>query len=108
MLTAFGGERPMVFARELTKTYETIRQDSIAQILKWVESDTQQLKGEMVLIVAGADKGPAGSLGHADEVLSLLLAELPVKQAAHLASQITGVKKNELYQKALAMKSSKS
>ena len=106
LVTVLGGERQAVFARELTKTYETIRQGSLAQILEWVSSDAQQLKGEMVLIVAGAEKSTAASLGQADEVLSVLLEELPVKQAAHLASKITGVKKNELYQKALAMKSS--
>lgn len=105
MQAVFGEERPMVFARELTKTYETIRQGTIAQILQWIAEEPQQLKGEMVLIVAGAEKMQAGSLGQADEVLSVLLAELPVKQAAHLASQITGIKKNELYQRALAMKS---
>jgi 16S rRNA (cytidine1402-2'-O)-methyltransferase len=105
MQTVFGDDRQMVFARELTKTYETIRQDSIAKILEWIANDAQQLKGEMVLIVAGAEKTSVGGLGQADTVLGLLLAELPVKQAAHLASKITGVKKNELYQKALTMKS---
>jgi 16S rRNA (cytidine1402-2'-O)-methyltransferase len=105
MQSVFGDERQMVFARELTKTYETIRQGTIAQILQWIANDTQQLKGEMVLIVAGAEKVSAGALGQAEEVLSVLLTELSVKQAAHLASLITGMKKNELYQRALAMKS---
>jgi 16S rRNA (cytidine1402-2'-O)-methyltransferase len=105
MVAVFGGERQAVFARELTKTYETIHQGSLAHIEDWVASDTQQLKGEMVLIVAGVEKLPISGQAHADTVLSVLLEELPVKQAAHLASKITGVKKNELYQKALAMKS---
>jgi 16S rRNA (cytidine1402-2'-O)-methyltransferase len=105
MVDVFGGERHAVFARELTKTYETILQGSLDQIKEWVSSDSQQQKGEMVLIVAGAEKLSATEPGHADEVLILLLEELPVKQAAHLASKITGAKKNELYQKALAIRS---
>ena len=70
--------------------------------------DAQQLKGEMVLIVAGAERSPLSSEDQTDIVLRALLQELPVKQAASLASKITGVKKNELYQKALAMKSPQS
>ena len=34
-------------------------------------------------------------------VLDLLLAELPVKRAAALAAEITGARKNQLYQIAL-------
>jgi len=105
MVDILGGERQAVFARELTKTYETILQGSLGQIKARIATDAQQLKGEMVLIVAGAEKSSTMGLGQVDEVLSVLLEELPVKQAAHLASKITGAKKNELYQKALAMKS---
>jgi 16S rRNA (cytidine1402-2'-O)-methyltransferase len=107
IVAVLGGERQAVFARELTKTYETIQQGSLAQILEWVSADAQQLKGEMVLIVAGAEKAPPKGHELADTLLSVLLEELPVKQAAHLASKITGIKKNELYQKALVMKSAK-
>lgn len=99
------GERSMVFARELTKTYETIRYGTVGEILAMVQQDVQQLKGEMVLIVAGAEIVPETAFANAETILGILLQELPVKQAAHLASKITGVKKNELYQKALTMKS---
>lgn len=108
MVAVFGANRPVVFARELTKTYETIEQGSLGEIFEKVSLDPQQQKGEMVLIVAGAVKIPADGLEHADFVLEILLQELPLKQAAHLASKITGIKKNELYQKALAMKSQDS
>jgi 16S rRNA (cytidine1402-2'-O)-methyltransferase len=104
MVEILGGERRAVFARELTKTYETICQGSLAQILQTVKDDVQQQKGEMVIIVAGAESSPQGRDEHSDFVLGILLQELPLKQAAALASSITGVKKNELYQKALSMK----
>ena len=105
MIDVLGGERQAVFARELTKTYETIRQGSLERIQQWIMSDSQQLKGEMVFIVAGAATSQMAGRDQADLVLGVLLEELPVSQAAQLASKITGVKKNELYQKALAMKS---
>ena len=41
----------------------------------------------------------------AERILALLVAELPVKQAAALTAQITGRKKNALYERALQMKS---
>jgi 16S rRNA (cytidine1402-2'-O)-methyltransferase len=105
MVAVFGAERRAVFARELTKTYETILQDNLAHILQTVTADAQQQKGEMVLIVAGAETSSPGD-EQADFVLNVLLQEVPLKQAAALASKITGAKKNELYQKALAIKSS--
>lgn len=105
MIDSFGAERPAVFARELTKTYETIEQGSLAHILQKVTDDPQQRKGEMVLIVAGVEPMPHGD-EQTDFVLGVLLQELPVKQAAALASKITGAKKNDLYQKALALKAS--
>ena len=104
MIDVLGRDRQIVFARELTKTFETIQQGTLTQMRDWVLADAQQLKGEMVLIVAGAEKTVTGESTEADAVLAVLLEELPVKQAAHLASKLTGVKKNELYQKALAMK----
>ena len=108
MIEIFGADRQVVFARELTKTYETIQHGTLEQILSRIMDDAQQLKGEMVLIVAGAERSPLSSEDQTDIVLRALLQELPVKQAASLASKITGVKKNELYQKALAMKSPQS
>lgn len=105
MASIFGGQRTIVFARELTKTYETIRYGTLHELLEVIQQDAQQLKGEMVLIVAGAEVVPETASAEAEQTLGILLEELPVKQAAHLASKLTGVKKNELYQKALQMKS---
>lgn len=100
MALVFGHDRPMVLARELTKTYETIQQGSIADILAWLEADAQQQRGEMVLMVAGRAK-PQGEQDDAQTRLWLqvLAKELPPSQAAQIAAQVLGGKKRDWYQK---------
>ena len=99
----FGGERPAVLARELSKTFETIRGAPLGELHDWVAADANQQRGECVLLVGGwqAPEGEAALSAEALRVLDLLLAELPLKRAAALAAEITGVRKNLLYQEAL-------
>jgi 16S rRNA (cytidine1402-2'-O)-methyltransferase len=105
MLEELGGERRIVLAREISKTFETIRQLPLADMLAWVQADTDQQRGEIVLILEGAtDVTGAAEWQEADRVLGVLLAELPVRQAASLAAEITGLKKNALYERALMLK----
>ncbi|MDW3715013.1 MULTISPECIES: 16S rRNA (cytidine(1402)-2'-O)-methyltransferase [Pseudomonas] len=103
MVSIFGGERQAVLARELTKTFETLKGNPLAALRDWVASDSNQQRGECVLLVAGwqEPEGEDAISGEASRVLDLLLAELPLKRAAALAAEITGVRKNLLYQAAL-------
>lgn len=103
-LAAGLGERTLVIARELTKLFESIHSCPLGEALTWLQADANRQRGEFVLIVSGA---PAGADdGEGERVLQLLLADgLPVKQAAKLASAITGAAKNALYDRALALKS---
>lgn len=102
MQQVLGGERRVLLARELTKTFETLRAAPLAELVKWVAGDSDQQRGECVLVVEGAPARQADEVGdEALRVLDLLLAELPLKRAAKLASEITGVRKNLLYQIAL-------
>ncbi|MEY4588085.1 MAG: hypothetical protein RL497_161 [Pseudomonadota bacterium] len=99
----FGPNRPAVLARELTKTFETFLTGTLSEINAQVAADANQRKGEIVLMVQGfsAPETPELIDAEAMRVMELLLAELPVKQAASLAARITGEKKNKLYQWAL-------
>jgi len=99
----FGVERPAVLARELTKTFETIRGAPLGELHDWVAADSNQQRGECVLLVEGWQEpvGEEALSAEALRVLDLLLAELPLKRAAALAAEITGVRKNLLYQQAL-------
>ncbi len=103
MEAIFGAERPAVLARELTKTFETLKGLPLAQLRAFVEGDSNQQRGECVVLVAGwsAPEGDEAVNAEARRVLDLLLQDLPVKRAAALAAEITGVRKNLLYQLAL-------
>lgn len=106
LATVFGAERPALLGRELTKTFETLQGLPLGQLHAWVEADVNQQRGECVLVVAGrqAPQGEDAVNAEAIRVLDLLLGELPVKRAAALAAEITGVRKNLLYQLALERK----
>lgn len=97
-----GADRLAVMARELTKAFETFQGLPLGELRAWVAADGNQQRGECVLLVAGwqapaENSVPAAAL----RVLELLLKEMPLKRAAALAAEITGVRKNLLYQAAL-------
>lgn len=101
----FGGQRKVVLARELTKTFETVHGDVLDELIAWVEADVNQRKGEFVVLVQGAaTREDTGIDAESERILLILLEDLPVKQAAALAASITGLKKNALYQFALGLK----
>ena len=106
IVKVLGGERYVVIARELTKTFETIYSDTAENLLAWLQEDPNQLKGEMVLIIEGYKVDPNDIPAHVIATLKLLLSEMKPKKACAIAAEIYGVKKNALYEYALAMKES--
>lgn len=100
MAEAFGPERYAVVARELTKTFETIHGDSLEGLLEWIQADANQQRGEFVVLVQGAEKvlDDESINPEAERILRILAKELPPKKAAGVAAEITGYKKNRLYQ----------
>ena len=107
MAAVFGTDRQAVIARELTKLFETIHSDSLAGLCDWLRSDENQQRGEFVILVRGSMlEHDNKSEAEAQRVLRILVTELPIKQAAALAAQITGWKKNALYDYALHLKDS--
>ncbi len=106
MVDVFGADRYAVIARELTKKFETIHGDSLENLCAWMDTDPNQLRGEFVVMVKGAEEVErVGVDAESERILKHLLADLPVKQAAGLAAKITGLKKNALYQHALSLPS---
>lgn len=99
--SAFGSERQVVIARELTKQFETFLSGSVAEVLAQVESDSNQQRGEMVLMVAGAPSQNDDIPAEALQLLQLLSAELPPKKAAKLVASHYNLRANDLYQHTL-------
>ncbi len=97
----FGGGRQAVIARELTKLHEELRAGSLEELVHWVESSPEAQLGEVVIMVSGAPQ--QNHPVQADSVLKPLLEVMAVKQAAETAARITGLKKNQLYRRALEL-----
>jgi 16S rRNA (cytidine1402-2'-O)-methyltransferase len=95
----FGAKRELILAKELTKLFERFVSGCGDDIVGWLQQNTAHCKGEFVLIIPpNPEEEPTTPF---EPVLSILLKELPLKQAVKLASQITGVNKNALYTHAL-------
>lgn len=103
MLNVFGADRPVGFAREITKTFETIKKMTLAELVHFVERDANQQKGEIVLVVGGALQEKDLEQDKLDELLKRLLQDLSVKAASQLAADLTGIKKKIAYQRALEL-----
>jgi 16S rRNA (cytidine1402-2'-O)-methyltransferase len=99
-----GGQREVVIARELTKLFETIHTCRLAEAMAWLDADANRGKGEFVLVVEGAPESRDAQGEEGKRVLAVLLRELPLKQAVQLAAEITGAKRNALYDQALELK----
>jgi len=107
MVAIFGSERPACLARELTKLHETINTKPLAELVQWVADDSNQQRGECVLLVQGAPQQQDADDAEINRVLVVLLKELPVKRAAVVASSLLSVSKNDAYDMALKLQQKK-
>jgi len=105
---AFGPARLAVVAREITKLHETTYRGTLGELVGRAAGDADFVRGEIVLLIGGApameEGGEDGYGGELDRVLVVLMAELPLKQAAGLAAKLTGARDNEAYKRALRLK----
>ncbi len=96
------GDRRITIGRELTKQFEDIATIAAAQFFEWLQQDSNRLRGEFVLVLHPL--AVVAENEDAPRILKLLLAELPLKTAVKLASDITGAPRNALYEAALRLK----
>lgn len=108
MAEIFGKQRVAAVAREMTKQFETIRQGTLEELVHFVVTDSNQQRGEIVIVISGAPPQTSQIDDDAKRILDILLTEVSVKQASALAAKITGVNKNLLYQAALDAKSNEN
>lgn len=105
LVEVFGGEREAALLREITKAFETVRRDSLANLLQWVRDDGNQRKGEIVLAVAGRRVAMDDEVDQeVSELLQRLAEEMPARRAAALVADWKGLRKNLLYDHLLALK----
>lgn len=104
MAVVLGGGRRIVIAREITKLFEQWHACTLAEAAGWLEQEENHRRGEFVLLVEGFVDTGSESEDDALRVLGILLEALPLKQAVKLAMEISGAKKNTLYDQALKWK----
>jgi 16S rRNA (cytidine1402-2'-O)-methyltransferase len=103
MIEVLGDDRSAFIGREISKAFETFLQGDIAELQRQVLADSNQQRGEIVLVVAGAhQKSDAVSID-AEKMLKLLVNELPPSKAASLTAKICNTDKKVLYKMALAL-----
>ena len=104
IVAVMGANRRLVLARELTKTFETVYCAKASEVQAWLAADHNQQKGEFVVLLEGAEPQQLQEIGPEEErMLTLLLAELPIKKAAAITASMTGHKKKALYDRALEL-----
>jgi len=104
MKDIFGINRYATIARELTKTFETIQSDTLENILLWMQNDSDQKRGEFVVIIEGNSNALTSDESESDRIVDLLSTKLSLAQSTALAAEITGERKKVLYQRALSRK----
>ena len=103
LCSVFGNQRQLVLAREITKLFESIHSCTLGEAGAWLDADPNRQRGEFVLLVSGKTPQP-GLSAEVRNMLEILLAELPLKQAVQIATRISKTSRNELYQLALELK----
>lgn len=98
----YGEDCELVLAKELTKTFERFISGTVLKVKSWLLADPAHTKGEFVLIIP--PRPVAENKYEHVELLSVLLEELPLKQAVAIACKLTNINKNELYEAALKLK----
>lgn len=108
MAEILGPQRPAAVVRELTKTFETVKRATLAELCEWMAADNNQQRGEFVVLIQGYEGEQSMERVEIDpqQLLKELMELLPPKKAAAVASKLTGLKKNALYELGLRLKES--
>lgn len=107
IVEVLGEARELVLARELTKVYETVISGTASSVLAILEADSNQCKGEFVLMFAGTESESSKTEIDSSRMLKELLNHLPLKKAASVVAELTGQRKNDLYELGLSFKDRK-
>ena len=102
MLEVFGEKRQVCLAKEITKSFETILNDNLVNLIEYLTSDSSHQKGEFVIIISPVNKVDLDEAQvQLEKILPILCAEMGASQAAKLAAKITGIDKKHCYKLAI-------
>lgn len=105
MCEVFGRDRRITLARELTKNFETIKQKSLGEMKDWVDSDDNQQRGEIVLVLEGEKLQKKNEMDNsAVALVTLLINELPPKQVSKIVAEYCSIPKKLVYDYVLSLK----
>jgi 16S rRNA (cytidine1402-2'-O)-methyltransferase len=96
LASVLGVDREIAVCRELTKRFETVLLGPVGDVRRRIAADSDQCRGEFVLVVTGADQ-PEPDRQAAIDLTRELARELPASKAARIAARITGVPRRELF-----------
>jgi len=99
----YGSDFSLQIAKELTKTHEKFVNGTVNEIKSWLDKDKNHIKGEFVIILPPFIKNDDNGLAESQKILTILLQELPLKQAVKLTADLTDQNKNLLYKMALKL-----
>ena len=103
-ISVFGADRYAFIGREMTKHYESYLSYTLEELLTYYQAHSDEQRGEYVVVIEGSNVEVEQSEGvDLNELLEILLAELPLKQAVNIAMKITKLSKNHIYQTALTI-----
>lgn len=102
-VAVFGAERPATLTRELTKKFETIRRDTLGGLQQWLAGAPEQRQGEFVVLIQGKPPLPEPADAESERILRVLMQYLSVKDAAAAAAELTGGRRNALYDLAVRL-----
>ncbi|MED5270596.1 MAG: 16S rRNA (cytidine(1402)-2'-O)-methyltransferase [Pseudomonadota bacterium] len=103
MISVFGGNRPAVLCKEITKIHESFIGETLSDISIFFKKNEDKIKGEFTVVVQGSSE-IEGIGEELDRVLRILMGELSLKKAVEIASKITKHSKSKIYDRALKIK----
>jgi 16S rRNA (cytidine1402-2'-O)-methyltransferase len=99
LVTALGADRRIAVCRELTKLHEEVRRGPAAEVAAYFADGA---RGEICLVVAGAEPASASLPDGIAQVLALVAQGIRLKEASAEVAESTGLSRRELYEGALA------
>ena len=103
MIKVFGGNRPAVACKEITKMHESFIGETLSDISQFFENNKEKIKGEFTVVVQGSSEGESVS-EELDKILDILMSDLSLKKAVEIANKISKLSKSKIYDRALKIK----